>query len=289
VRQASLVKNPVGVQRDTVRARADGAPGGRAAAAAAEDAVSISLTFDALRPGRLTVHLLVTEVEQSPEGDADADRLITLLPQAPECGGGEPGAPAWAEHLGSVLDSMDFEAGLGQAYRSPPVPAPRLPAERLVFDRARPADVPVAVRLEAAAEAPGEPACVHYVYLSLRGAPAAGDAAAHPPPQWRAEVFAQKLQYGGGCFVLFDVFGAASERPSAAEPGGGQDCVICLSEPRDTAVLPCRHMCFCSHCAGIVRLQCERCPVCRQKVKSLLQFKRGRPEDPLAPGRSAAL
>merc|ERR1712176_1537645 len=61
---------------------------------------------------------------------------------------------------------------------------------------------------------------------------------------------------------------------SATEEGGNPDCVICLSEPRDTAVLPCRHMCFCSYCAGIVRLQCDRCPVCRQKVASLLQFKR---------------
>merc|ERR1712176_196935 len=63
---------------------------------------------------------------------------------------------------------------------------------------------------------------------------------------------------------------------SATEEGGNPDCVICLSEPRDTAVLPCRHMCFCSYCAGIVRLQCDRCPVCRQKVLSLLQFQRGK-------------
>ena len=40
-----------------------------------------------------------------------------------------------------------------------------------------------------------------------------------------------------------------------------------------TLVLPCRHMCFCSYCAGIVRLQCDKCPVCRQKVQSLLQFQ----------------
>merc|ERR1719277_2489831 len=130
VRQASLVKNAVSVQRDTVQARADQAPEGCVAAATAEDAVSISMTFDALRPGRLTVHLLVTEVEQGLEGDAGAEeRLIALLPQAPQCGGGEPGAADLARHLGAVLDTRDFEAGLGQAYRIPAFLATRLPAE----------------------------------------------------------------------------------------------------------------------------------------------------------------
>merc|ERR1719420_700684 len=79
---------------------------------------------------------------------------------------------------------------------------------------------------------------------------------------------------------------------SAGEIEGNSECIICLSEPRDTAVLPCRHMCFCSYCAGIVRLQCEKCPICRQRVVSLLQFKREQ-EPPMPPpaalgGSSAA-
>lgn len=102
-----------------------------------------------------------------------------------------------------------------------------------------------------------------------------------------SQVYLQKLEHSGQCFILHEVFGAgptnrqagsseATRRPSLADADaeGSPDCVICLSEPRDTAVLPCRHMCFCSYCAGIVRLQCDRCPVCRQKVHSLLQFKR---------------
>ncbi|CAK8992093.1 Probable E3 ubiquitin-protein ligase LUL2 (Probable RING-type E3 ubiquitin transferase LUL2) (Protein LOG2-LIKE UBIQUITIN LIGASE 2) (RING finger protein 269) [Durusdinium trenchii] len=103
-------------------------------------------------------------------------------------------------------------------------------------------------------------------------------------PSWSAHVIGQKLEHYGQCFILHEVFGAGptgekrrgGTRPSLSDqdPEGHTDCVICLSEPRDTAVLPCRHMCFCSYCAGIVRLQCDRCPVCRQKVQSLLQFKR---------------
>merc|ERR1719223_317531 len=77
------------------------------------------------------------------------------------------------------------------------------------------------------------------------------------------------------CFVLHEVFGVTSKISHEGEhENGNSDCVICLSEPRDTAVLPCRHMCFCRHCAGIVRLQCEKCPVCRQRVAGLLQLHR---------------
>lgn len=53
----------------------------------------------------------------------------------------------------------------------------------------------------------------------------------------------------------------------------GKECVICLSEPRDTAVLPCRHMCMCSECARILRFQTNRCPICRQPVHRLLEIK----------------
>ncbi|KAF4715781.1 hypothetical protein FOZ62_029582, partial [Perkinsus olseni] len=55
------------------------------------------------------------------------------------------------------------------------------------------------------------------------------------------------------------------------------ECVICLSEPRTTVVLPCRHMCLCNDCA--VRVQeanpghvSAKCPICRQPVSSMLQI-----------------
>ncbi|KAG6403751.1 hypothetical protein SASPL_135982 [Salvia splendens] len=54
----------------------------------------------------------------------------------------------------------------------------------------------------------------------------------------------------------------------------GKECVICLSEPRDTTVLPCRHMCMCSECAKVPRFQTNRCPICRQQpVERLLEIK----------------
>merc|ERR1712039_812531 len=98
----------------------------------------------------------------------------------------------------------------------------------------------------------GEPTCVHYTYMSLHGNPrhedsSKGTSPSHSSNPRQAQIVAQKLQYGVECFVLHEVFGANSNA-SASEEGGNPDCVICLSEPRDTAVLPCRHMCFCSYC-----------------------------------------
>lgn len=53
----------------------------------------------------------------------------------------------------------------------------------------------------------------------------------------------------------------------------GKECVICLSEPRDTTVLPCRHMCLCNGCAKVLRFQTNKCPICRQPFERLLEIK----------------
>ena len=46
-----------------------------------------------------------------------------------------------------------------------------------------------------------------------------------------------------------------------------------MTEPRDTTVLPCRHMCMCSECAKVLRMQSEKCPICRTPIEQLLQIK----------------
>ena len=38
-----------------------------------------------------------------------------------------------------------------------------------------------------------------------------------------------------------------------------EECVVCLSEPPEVLLLPCRHMCVCRACF----LHIEKCPVCR--------------------------
>ena len=67
-----------------------------------------------------------------------------------------------------------------------------------------------------------------------------------------------------------------------------RECVICMSEPRDTTVLPCRHMCMCSECAKVLRLQSNKCPICRTSIESLLQIKISKQNDAGAPSGAAA-
>ncbi|KAI9915082.1 hypothetical protein PsorP6_008470 [Peronosclerospora sorghi] len=52
----------------------------------------------------------------------------------------------------------------------------------------------------------------------------------------------------------------------------GVECVICLCEPRNTTVLPCRHMCLCSQCAEALRKSSNMCPVCRTRVEGFMQI-----------------
>ncbi|CAN0535843.1 unnamed protein product, partial [Ectocarpus sp. 12 AP-2014] len=38
-----------------------------------------------------------------------------------------------------------------------------------------------------------------------------------------------------------------------------EECVICLTDPKNTLLLPCRHLCVCTECFRHV----DKCPVCR--------------------------
>ena len=68
----------------------------------------------------------------------------------------------------------------------------------------------------------------------------------------------------GGAKPSHSEHGGPSGDGAAEAAIGGSDCVICLSEPRDTTVLPCRHMCLCSGCAQqLVSTATRKCPVCR--------------------------
>jgi hypothetical protein len=52
------------------------------------------------------------------------------------------------------------------------------------------------------------------------------------------------------------------------------ECVICMSVPPDTAILPCRHLCLCRECCVELLkqtdIQGKRCPLCRKPIASTL-------------------
>eukprot|EP00742_Colponemidia_sp_Colp-10_P005926 GILJ01006337.1.p1 GENE.GILJ01006337.1~~GILJ01006337.1.p1 ORF type:complete len:550 (+),score=64.94 GILJ01006337.1:107-1756(+) len=61
---------------------------------------------------------------------------------------------------------------------------------------------------------------------------------------------------------LQEVFGLGNEDDN--------DCVICMTDPKDTVLLPCRHACVCSGCFRHI----DKCPVCRTAVKSHIEMKK---------------
>lgn len=51
------------------------------------------------------------------------------------------------------------------------------------------------------------------------------------------------------------------------------ECVICMSEERDTMLLPCRHLCLCGSCAQSLRYQAHSCPICRCPFRAALNLR----------------
>ncbi|KAJ8786608.1 hypothetical protein J1605_006097 [Eschrichtius robustus] len=57
---------------------------------------------------------------------------------------------------------------------------------------------------------------------------------------------------------------SVSPQPSDEENSdNSNECVVCLSDLRDTLILPCRHLCLCNSCADTLRYQASNCPICR--------------------------
>uniref|UniRef100_A0A0C9RNP6 RING-type E3 ubiquitin transferase n=1 Tax=Wollemia nobilis TaxID=56998 RepID=A0A0C9RNP6_9CONI len=97
---------------------------------------------------------------------------------------------------------------------------------------------------------------------------------------YRVKVIKQILWVDGVRYELQEIYGignSAGNEFDANDPG--KECVICMSEPRDTTVLPCRHMCMCSECAKLLRFQTNRCPICRRPVERLMEIKVNKTEE----------
>ncbi|KAL5210146.1 hypothetical protein ABZP36_005769 [Zizania latifolia] len=107
---------------------------------------------------------------------------------------------------------------------------------------------------------------------------------------YQVRVVSQILWVNGTRYELQEIYGIGNSVEGDADANDpGKECVICLSEPRDTTVLPCRHMCMCSECAKVLRYQTTRCPICRQPVERLLEIKvNNKPEEQQQPPQSPA-
>eukprot|EP00250_Pteridium_aquilinum_P013862 c21619_g1_i1 orf=443-1615(-) len=90
----------------------------------------------------------------------------------------------------------------------------------------------------------------------------------------KVRVLRQIIWVDGVRYELKELYGVENmvDRNEYNEEDFGKECVICMSEPRDTAVMPCRHMCMCNGCASCFKSQMNRCPICRQPVETFLKI-----------------
>ncbi|CAG0883737.1 unnamed protein product [Darwinula stevensoni] len=91
------------------------------------------------------------------------------------------------------------------------------------------------------------------------------------------KAFKQKLFVDGLCYLLQEVYGIENKNVEMKNDDetedSGAECVICMSDTRDTLILPCRHLCLCNCCADSLRYQANNCPICRSPFRALLQIR----------------
>lgn len=99
-------------------------------------------------------------------------------------------------------------------------------------------------------------------------------AGSDPTANLSIRTLAQKVMINGLAYLLKEIYGI-EQKDGTADMDADEDsaeCVVCMSDARDTLVLPCRHLCLCNPCAEVLRYQANKCPICRAPFNSLLQF-----------------
>ena len=103
--------------------------------------------------------------------------------------------------------------------------------------------------------------------------------AAPPPPPPSDGVVSikrlkQKVKVQHKSYEVAEVYGLPPPvSPSGSPPPASSEspeCVICLTSRRTHAIFPCRHLCLCLDCAGMLREQTNRCPICRRAVETVI-------------------
>lgn len=91
-------------------------------------------------------------------------------------------------------------------------------------------------------------------------------------PTYVIKPLKQKLIADGVVYLLQEIYGIENKEHDLNDENGSE-CIICLSDIRDTVILPCRHLCICNACAETLRYRQNNCPICRSPFRALLQLK----------------
>ncbi|KAK1318043.1 putative E3 ubiquitin-protein ligase LUL4 [Acorus calamus] len=235
--KAKTIKNYVNVHKDTIRLEEDESD---------KDRHLVSFTFDALVDGSITIHYFAKE-----EADCNFS----------------------GEYPDIIPVRVSFQKGVAQKFRQPS----RTGIDLGFFpidDLSKPSDgyaFPLVISAQASSqslsvdEQQSQPDSAVRVQITLAVIEKKND------EPYRVKVIKQILWVEGERYELQELFGRSESEPE--DDNSGQECVICMGEPRNTAVLPCRHVCMCSECAKALVAQSNKCPICRQPVEKLMEIK----------------
>eukprot|EP01062_Namystynia_karyoxenos_P062142 TRINITY_DN55070_c0_g1_i1.p2 TRINITY_DN55070_c0_g1~~TRINITY_DN55070_c0_g1_i1.p2 ORF type:complete len:531 (+),score=117.10 TRINITY_DN55070_c0_g1_i1:80-1672(+) len=130
---------------------------------------------------------------------------------------------------------------------SRPARSPPFPVERMINSPGGPGDsgpsrTPERPPFDDAAELGGSVLVLPAAAIPFCGNHSSCSVGDHPDPQ--AE------DVGDDCLV------------NGWKHGIAEECCVCLEEQKNTVLMPCRHLCVCSHCAQVL----THCPLCRFDV-----------------------
>ncbi|KAM7277726.1 hypothetical protein ACFE04_004860 [Oxalis oulophora] len=237
--KAVTIRNDVNLKKETLRIEIDEDNPGN---------FVVAFTFDADAPGSITIMFFSKE-------DVDCTLVTTK-----------------GDELKPV--TVPFEKGLGQKFRQPCGTGIDLSKfENAELTATGESEIyPLVVKAEAypaatnQSESEAKPGGNSQITLAAFKNKDNGE--------YQVQVLKQILWVNGMRYELQEIYGIGNTVEGDLDDNDpGKECVICLSEPRDTTVLPCRHMCMCSGCAKVLRFQTNRCPICRQPVERLLEIK----------------
>uniref|UniRef100_A0A5B7C3Q5 RING-type E3 ubiquitin transferase n=1 Tax=Davidia involucrata TaxID=16924 RepID=A0A5B7C3Q5_DAVIN len=240
---AKKIKNDVNVRKDTIRVELDEKN---------PNCHLVSFSFDAMVDGSITIFYFAKEGAN-----------CTFTPLYPEI---------------YMPVRIPFQNGLAQKFCQPSGTGMDLGFfDMNDLSKPSPGDVfPLIISAEsclpsvAMNEQPNEPLVTTSLHAQVTQAVLEKNNEGH----LQVRVIKQILWVDGVRYELREIYGISNSNESTINDNdSGKECVICMTEPKETAVLPCRHMCMCSVCAKALRLQSNKCPICRQPIQELLEIK----------------
>ncbi|CAI2376401.1 unnamed protein product [Moneuplotes crassus] len=87
----------------------------------------------------------------------------------------------------------------------------------------------------------------------------------------------QCLQFQNKIFKIEDIYGLSTKDEGSFSDEAMKECIICYSNPKNTVVYPCKHICLCNACAQVVRMQSSKCPICRLEAEKFITVQIDKP------------